>query len=320
MKRKKDFLIFVYYIFFVSSFFAQTNRPIVYDISAKINENNQIDISWKLPSYTDSNKIESAEIAIFRTTSPSLVSSDLSSIKPLVVLPSNTTSFTDSISTDSISIRNIPDYYYTVMLRPTPTTQYTLIIPGVNATVIGVKILPEIEDEKKEEILQFENIEEKQAGIEDIEKNGIRKMPLPYLNVLSHENFQKTIKPETIEAAVLLGNQERVVENILPYIFRDEQIERFSGEEFILYDIINNQFSKRNFSQTIKLLNDFLNLNRSKDTTTRSIFYLGECYYFIGKYRLALTHFLQVQENFPELTGTWIQATLNAFDLPQSIE
>jgi tetratricopeptide (TPR) repeat protein len=88
------------------------------------------------------------------------------------------------------------------------------------------------------------------------------------------------------------------------------------GEDFILQDIIHNQFKNKEYQSAEQALRDFLTIHHSKDAINRGTFYLGETLLYQGKYRQALSCFLQVQDRFPNLTTRWIQAALDGYQLP----
>jgi TolA-binding protein len=55
-----------------------------------------------------------------------------------------------------------------------------------------------------------------------------------------------------------------------------------------------------------------LTLPRSSSAEGRARFYLGQAYYYSGKYREALFEFLLIRDVFPAEGSEWVQAALNA--------
>lgn len=243
-------------------------------------------------------------IALYRTTMPTANMDSLGDLEPIVILPPTATSYID----EAPAYR---EYYYTAMVRTKDGTEYTLVIPAVNATVVGVRPLNKV----KEATIDRETASAQEKTPERV--GDIRQLPLPYINLTTEEAPERLITKETEEAAVSLAASPNETPDVEPYVFRNEQLESLNGEELMLADIIQNQFSSGKYIESIRLLKEFLQLNRSKETTARSIFYLGEAYYFSGNYRSALTAFLQVQREFPELTSRWIQTTLDTYSLPE---
>ena len=148
------------------------------------------------------------------------------------------------------------------------------------------------------------------------ENTGIRIQPLPYLDITQSSAIQPQITEETTREALALTTNNKQILSVSPYVFRNEQSGSPGGDDFILAEIVQTYFIPGNYGETIRQLTEFLQLNRAEDITARSLFYLGESYYYTGNYREALTVFLQVQDSFPELAGGWIQTALNAFTVP----
>lgn len=295
MKR----LFFCALFLLISVFFvvANSSRPIVTDISAKGISTTEIYVSWKLP-----NTIlpPEASIAIYRTKKQVTDISALKDVEPFVFLPSNINFYKDNIMKPGW-------FYYTVLIRLAPEDEFSLIIPGVNATVFPASVEFEVvkePDPKKKTLSPIEST---------LNSAGVRAVPLPYLDLAQQKTETTNIPKEMQEEALLLG--KTTLEKIEPYVFRNEFNFQATGDSLILQDIVKNQLLQGKYPEAVQYLEEFLRLNRSEDTTSRAIFYLGEAYLFNGNYKDALTQFLKVQKVFPELSNKWIQTTLDAFNL-----
>lgn len=276
---------------------AQSSRPIVTDICAEGISTTEIYISWKLPSTLLPSE---SSIAIYRTKQKITDITDLKDEVPFVFLPPTTTFYKDNIMT-------FGRFYYTVLIRLSPEDEFSLIIPGVNATVFPTSVKLEISKEpeaKKKTIPPVEST---------LNSAGVRAMPLPYLDLLQQKTESTNISKEIQEEALLLGKTS--LEKIEPYVFRNEFNLQATGDSSILQDIVVTQLLTGKYTEAVQQLEEFLRLNRAEDTTSRAIFYLGEAYLFNGNYKEALTQFLKVQKVFPELSNKWIQTTLDAFNL-----
>lgn len=283
---------------------ANPNRPLVYDINSTPYSQDQIKISWLLPNYLLKENNPNTTIILYRTTKPVFGSDSLKNVKPLAVLPFPTTTYTDTV------IESI-DYYYTVRLNFESQNEYLLVIPSVNTTINGCKPLPQ-----KDKITEIQTTPQ-QEETPPQKKGELRELPLPYLSLIQNQNIDSVITQETESQARNLANIKANQDKIKPHIFRNEQIDGIAGEELILKDIIQDYFAKGHYKETVMLLNSFLQLNRSQEVTERSIFYLGEAYFYTGNYNQALKAFLLVQKSFPELTNQWIQQTLDMFSIPK---
>ncbi|MDR0550569.1 MAG: hypothetical protein LBG72_00970 [Spirochaetaceae bacterium] len=91
----------------------------------------------------------------------------------------------------------------------------------------------------------------------------------------------------------------------------DKQKSREGTEEYELYMIIQRYLQWRNWNEGRGALMKFLtDRPRPAAIEARAHFYLGECAYFLGLYREALTEFVAIQSQFPDIAAAWVQATL----------
>lgn len=303
-------LIFVIISCLTISFsFAQDLRLMVSNIQAQSLSSREILVSWQLPSLAADQDVTHLSLFLYRSQQQKAGSSSLVGMEPLAILPFNTTSYTDTPGTEEL-------FYYTVIIAPLAEADIPeeapqhLVIPDKNTTVIGVQLLPHplLTQELAQEVVQ----EKPNAA------TGMRNTPLPYLK-MSLQSTDIPINPERNPGYIHGATDKGTVKppNLpAPYIFRQEQEAENVGEDFILQEIIQNQFKNEQYELAEQALRDFLSINHSKDATDRGTFYLGETLLYQGKYQQSLSCFLRVQDRFPDLTARWIQAALDGYQLP----
>ena len=303
-------LIFVIISCLTISFsFAQDLRLMVSDIQAQSLSSREILVSWQLPAVSAELDVSHLSLFLYRSQQQKAGSSSLVGMEPLAILPFNTTSYTDTPGTEEL-------FYYTVIIAPLAEADIPeeapqhLVIPDKNTTVIGVQLLPHplLTQELAQEVVQ----EKPNAA------TGMRNTPLPYLK-MSLQSTDIPINPERNPGYIHGATDKGTVKppNLpAPYIFRQEQEAENVGEDFILQEIIQNQFKNEQYELAEQALRDFLSINHSKDATDRGTFYLGETLLYQGKYQQSLSCFLRVQDRFPDLTARWIQAALDGYQLP----
>ena len=281
----------------------------VSDIQAQSLSSREILVSWQLPAVSAELDVSQLSLFLYRSQQQKAGSHSLDGMEPLVILPFDTTSYTDTPSTEET-------FYYTVIIAPLAEADIPeeapqhLVIPDKNTTVMGVQLLPQplLTKEFTQEVVQ----EKPNAA------TGMRNTPLPYLK-MSLQSTDIPINPERNPVNTLGISEKAKVktpELPAPYIFRQEQEAENVGEDFILQEIIQNQFKNEQYDLAEQALRDFLSINHSKDATDRGTFYLGETLLYQGKYQQSLSCFLRVQDRFPDLTARWIQAALDGYQLP----
>ena len=300
-------------IFFIISFltitfvFAQDVRLMVSDIHAEPVNSQEIFVSWQLPNTSEDVDTTELSLILYRSPQQKAGNTTLEELEPVATLPYDTTSYTDTPDKDT-------SFYYTVVISTEETSQHHLIIPAKNTTAVAVQVLsrPHPAHEHAPETVQDR----------PNSATGLRNTPLPYLK-LSMQSTEIPINPERKhdKPTFVLEESEKQRKSSVPqlpdpYIFRQEQETENVGEDFILQEIIHNQFVNKEYEGAEQALRDFLSINHSKDATDRGTFYLGETLLYQGKYQQALSCFLQVQDRFPDLTSRWIQAALDGYQLP----
>ncbi|AEE16423.1 hypothetical protein [Treponema brennaborense] len=285
-----------------AALYAQTQRPIVSDIKAEAVSTTAITVTWRLPAAF----AKTANVLVYRSTEPIAERETIKRDQPVAEAAPGTTSYRDTLPA-------YREYYYAVVLKTADGTPYDLILPSVNATIAGVRPENEVQPER----IQPESASAREK-ITDVDPEGLRDQPLPFLNMLPRPPERSTISAETEKAAVSLGSDSAGTPRMTPYVFRNDKIKTESGEDSMLYDIIQTYFIPAQYEAAGAAITDFLQIKRSSDVTARSIFYLGETYYYLGDYRDALSAFLNVQDDFPELAARWIQASIEAYAIPES--
>lgn len=310
--------------------FSQSARPVVTGINAEGTADNLITVSWILPKERPG--IYVSGFKIYRNTRPIKDFRSLTELKPLAILPAGTISYTDTVNPSV-------EYYYAVLSLTKSGTKETdplfydeeldngteqnagtlleVLIPGVNSTVIGAR---SVYYEKKQ--LSSEKTAAKQPPIEPktYENGEIRELPLPYVDILGDgTKHEKTISKKTQETASSFIRQKKEsvrTKKLSPYIFDEDLISPPGGDDYLLFDILKTTFIKKKYSDAAVSLQKFLAQNRTKETSARAAFYLGESHYFMENYDTAVSVFLGLAETYPQLTDRWIESSLDLYRTP----
>jgi hypothetical protein len=283
-------------LFFVSFSAAAADRPIVTDISAAAGKGKFITVSWILP------KTEVTSLLIFRDTQPIASYSQLAGLTPAAVLDSKNTGWMDTV-TDYI------DYYYAV-IAVTGQKRYDIIIPSMNATVNGAhlkispkKAAPDVDASAAERLYP---------------EGNMRETPLPYIDLIEGMYTTGTDmgKPARDQAKQLAGKSGGQKAGPLdPYIFEEDLISPDGGDDYFLFDVLKTTFIRKKYDDSAAALGKLLGTNRSEGVTRRAKFYLGESYYFRGRYSDAVKIFLSISDEYPALTKKWIDSSLDFMTL-----
>lgn len=277
---------------------AAADRPIVTDISAAAGNGKFIAVSWILPEPEP----DVTSLLVFRDTQPIASYSQLAELTPAAVLDSRKTGWEDAV-TDYI------DYYYAV-IAVTGKKRYDIIIPSMNATVNGAhlklspkKAAPDVDASAAERLYP---------------EGNMRETPLPYIDLIEGMYTAGTDmgKPAREEAKLLAGKSGVQKEEPLdPYIFEEDLISPDGGDDYFLFDVLKTTFIRRKYGDSAASLGKLLGTNRSEGVTRRAKFYLGESYYFSGRYSDAVKTFLTVSDDYPSLTKKWIDSSLDFMTL-----
>ena len=105
---------------------------------------------------------------------------------------------------------------------------------------------------------------------------------------------------------------------LIPYIFEEDLISPDGGDDFLLFEVLRNNFIQKKYSDSVVQLKKLLGTNRSEKVTNRARFYLGQSYYFQENYQEAVKNFLPVYDIYPELAKKWIDSSLDLMQVPLS--
>ena len=301
---RKHLFFYALYLLVPFILFAQNSSPVVTDIDVSNISDNRIEISWILPERTAHNTV--SQIKVYRSTTPI---NNVDELEPISVLPGNFISYID----------NPPDskeYFYAVItviedVADGSDVPYNLLLPGVNSTTVGVhlkKTTPPVQVTKTPKRRSYEEDE-------------LREQPLPYMNILGDSRSKSTslISKESEQKALALvsfNKKASVPQKLTQYIFEEDSEAPIAGDDYLLYEILQNSFLKEDYVKSIEEINNFLSINRSASSTDRATFYLGECYYFTNEYERALTCFLEVQSSYTSLSRKWSQSSLDLYQIP----
>ena len=316
---KRIFLILALSLSFCA--FSQSSRPVVSDIEASTLSTNKIELRWSLPLNPTGKTITG--ISIYRDIKPI---KSIDNMIPLAVTHPRSETWQDTVT-------DLKDYYYAVVCvalesesggyennlyydeqydrKPSEVIgkAYTLILPGVNATVSGIRAKGRssadtiIEQQKSEKIYR---------------DNELRERPLPYMDILDGEShpepsIDKTARKNAL--SLVSANPKKNITVMENYIFQEDVVKAESGEDAALFDILKTSFINRRYSLAEKELYDFVISLRDNDTRDRASFYLGECYYYNGKLSDAVRIFISLQDKYPALSRKWTEACLDLYEM-----
>lgn len=270
-----------------------------------------ISLSWSLPDAAARANITS--LSVFRATKPIYSSTSISTKEPIAVLEAGQIAYTDHVY-------DTKDYYYAVLATidtsksgngslyydeeldkttRTTGTLYTVILPGVNSTITSVRAAS---TSQRKEV-----------------KQKTESQPLPYEKEIEELKITDTserkgtisLKAEKKAKNLVSGIPQQTVTMLAPHLFTEDSVIPSGGDDYLLYAILSNTFIKNDYENAIKKLTAFLSQTRNESVTNRSLFYLGESYYFSGEYTKALNKFLKVSDAYPALSRKWIDSCLD---------
>ena len=309
---------------------SQSARPLVSNINAQGSSRTKITVTWTLPKKTEGNVI--TELLIYKATRPLIDISSFANLNPIARIPGTSVTYTDTV-------KDTNEYYYAVISvikagsystdmelyydedidgplekadALSQSSTYKVLLPGVNATVKGAKVKITSQKERQKAVPQVKKSEKSYT------ENELREKPLPFMDILGDnaEVHEHKISTETESYALSLVKGSSYTQTMLEsHVFEDDILSPAGGDEYFLFEILKNSFIQKKYAQSEKELKDFLSQNRKQNVTNRANFYLGESYYFQGKYSNALSQFLLVEETYPSLTKKWIESTLDLYQM-----
>lgn len=196
-------------------------------------------------------------------------------------------------------------YFYALIPEDELRTGQVSIERGVNATIVPVEV---------------------PAGLYRIGLPGpprdIRSMPLPLLSLDSGDSdsmlgapppavpAQLSAAASKAVAALLAGVAERKLPERKPRAFPQDLETPAGGDEYVLRSIVQGPFAKKDWDESARQIARYLSLSRTPKSEARARYYLGQAYYFSGKYPDALFEFLLAQSQYYAESQDWINAIL----------
>ncbi|MCQ2596798.1 MAG: hypothetical protein MJ181_03035 [Treponema sp.] len=293
-KTKKSFFAVLFAFFMVSAFCLDS--PVVTNINAEYANGTKINIMWVNPVATEK---PVTKYLIYRNTMPFQVFDDINKATFLAQLGPTATGYTDTV-------KDFNDYFYAVISFTDECCN--LILPSMNATVTGVHV----EAKKKNPVTKTKKSEKKAYP-----EGTPRETPLPILDLIEGINGTETqISKEASDKAASLGIKSKKEETWLePYFFEEDMISPERGDAYYLFQILTGYFAPRDYEASIEMLKKLTGTNITLAVENRSLFYLGESYYFTGDFENAVRAFVKVQEYFPEESKRWLESSLDHLEL-----
>jgi len=273
----------------VFSLFAE--KPLVQDIQAIAGTGTKINVIWNNPSKPDQ---QITKILVYRDIKPISNYKAVENLKPIAELEPFMSSYTDTV-------KDYLDYYYAII---TVTDKpYDIILPSINATNIGVHLIYKSPEKVKPKVEEKEQL---------YPEGNLREKPLPYIDYIDGLEPVDILSQDTLEAAKKLSTKNSLQKEILsPYYFEEDLISPDGGDDYLLFDILKNFFVKRDYKQSIVMLERLVGTNIKPATRNRANFYLGEANYFLGNYSEAVRIFIRIEKDYPVICKKWIDSSLD---------
>lgn len=299
MKKLLTALIFV----LLSHAAFSQGRPVVSDISAVPREGG-IFLKWGINYQTNP---VCTGFAIFRDTKQITSYSQITESNLVAELASNVLEYFDKT-------QDFKEYFY-IVLATTDNGIYKMILPALNTNTTGIRA------KKKSASNQTVITPDESTSKHDTKftdpSEKMRNIPLPKAQLTGTQNQAGKFGEKAMNAPKDLAkdyiNKKNKISKM--HIFEEDLICPEGGDEYFLFKILKSTFAKKDFKNAILQLNDFLTVNRSPETTKRAHFYLGESYYFTKDYQNALYMFLEVQNDYNELSQKWIDSSLDLIEI-----
>lgn len=196
-------------------------------------------------------------------------------------------------------------YFYALIPEEDLKTGRIAIEKGINSTIVPVEV---------------------PAGRYRVGLPGpprdIRAMPLPLISLDSAlpDSIQGSLPPaapgalsaaaEKAVAELLAGMPQKKGPERKPRAFPQDLETPAGGEEYVLRSIVQGPFAKKEWEESAKQIVRYLSLSRSQKSEARARYYLGQAYYFTGRFPDALFEFLLAQSQYYAESQEWIDAVL----------
>lgn len=279
---------------------AQSSKPVVSGIQAEQTSQGTT-ISWTIPADCQTDSI--ASLYVYRSSEAIFSADALSSMAPVAVLTADMTSWTEKAESTL--------YYYAVVARLTDGSIYDLLIPTVNTTLHAAEVTQSSAEETGVIPLPAETSQT------DSIYDGLRIKPLPSFRIFNTTaETQVPLTVDALSAALDLGVAESQEINTNLYIAEEDLAENSTGDTYLLHDIVSRFMLRKNWTRATEGLTALMQTWHSEEITARINLYLGQCSYFTKDYVGALQYFMHSETLYPDVSKIWIQATINAFVLP----
>lgn len=276
-------------IFFYGHLFAE--KPIIQNLQAIAGNSTKINVIWTVPE--DANPPIN-KLFVYRDIKPISNIKDIEKLEPVAILSGDATSYTDTV-------KDYKDYFYAVLAYTDDL--YDVILPTINSLTIGTHLTYQ---EKTTKIPKIEETEKLYP------EGSLREKPLPYIDYIDGLVPSEIISEETIEKSKKLSSQKNTINDLLdPFYFEEDLVSPDGGDDYLLFDILKNYFVKKDYIQSIDLLQKLVGTNINPYTQNRAYFYIGEALYLSGNYAEAVKTFVKVKNDFPILAKKWIDSSLD---------
>jgi hypothetical protein len=243
------------------------------------------------------------ELIIYRSTKPITQAGDLLNATSLKTFRSEINAYTD------YPVPGIP-YYYAVIdtgLVQQGTLDFT---EDENSTASSIEI----------PLGSYQITTRETATI------STRSQPLPFLLVSNEIETGRQLStsiphgiPERVTLNPATSKALKQITRYLDYngtnimnpdILNIDRAAAEQGEEYTLKTILKGPFENGSWIETEKQLKNFLTIYLSSTIRTRCRYYLGQSYYFQGRYREAFLEFLAAENDFYAEVQPWLDAIL----------
>lgn len=296
---KRFFLSVLLFTLFTLFLTAQsTVSSSVSSIKTKIGTQNSdsatIIINWEIPRKNDI-----VAYLVYRDTKQ-IVKNSISTLKPIITLTGKYSTYTDTVTDLS------KEYYYTVLAKTRDDIVFDVIIPTVNTTVNPIVF---VSNKKKETIEPLANINEKRENEREL-------IPLPFLNS-EKKSTPSTVKftDESLAISKNLSQKQKKTKTFNIELLKEDETPT-SGDQYLLSTIANDSFIQQKWDIAEKEIQEFLKINRSKETISRAYFYLGQIYHYKGNNKKAIESFMYAQDDYPVQARKWLEIALTDYQIP----
>lgn len=271
-------------------------RPMVTNISVKAGRGGEALLSWTPPDGASG----AEELLVFRSARPITSASQIQNVSPRARLSPDATGWIDAPPAGG-------ECFYAVV-AVARGERFDVIIPSANATTKGAQAaapsaptaVPDAGEDEK------------------LYPGGVsRETPLPSL---SSGRGESSVSGGAVQSPKTEGLAARASgrKMLARHIFKEDLVSPENGDDIFLFDSLKTYFIRKKYSESVESLSKLLATNLSESVARRATFYLGESYYFLGRYESAFKAFVSLMDFYPELSKKWIDSSLDMMDPPAS--